>query len=80
MLGIEYPLFQGHGLIATGRLAKAALVGGLGIIGSGTADAAWVEQETAAARSITDRPFELTWFGFTPHRGSRRPGFMENIP
>ena len=53
MLDIEYPLLQGGmAWIATGRLAGAVSeAGGLGIIGSGAGDAAWVQREIAVYRS-----------------------------
>lgn len=59
LLGIKYPLLQGAmAWIATGRLAGAVSeAGGLGIIGSGSADATWLKREIDILRSITDKPF-----------------------
>jgi len=61
LLGIKYPLLQGGmAWIATGKLAGAVSeAGGLGIIGAGSADASWLEQEIHIARTITDKPLEL---------------------
>ena len=60
-LGIEYPLLQGAmAWIAGGRLAAAVSeAGGLGVIGAGGADAAWIKTEIQKARQLTSRPFGI---------------------
>ncbi|NLB18687.1 MAG: enoyl-[acyl-carrier-protein] reductase FabK, partial [Syntrophomonadaceae bacterium] len=69
MLGIKYPLLQGGmAWIATGNLAGAvSAAGGLGIIGSGTADVQWLKKEIDAARSLTEKPFGVNLVLTSPH-------------
>lgn len=61
LFGIQYPIIQGGmAWIAGGRLAAAVSeAGGLGTIGSGSAPAAWLQQEIHIARDITSRPFAI---------------------
>lgn len=58
LLGIAYPVFQGGmAWISDGKLAAAVSEGGgLGIIGSGTADGAYVREQIRIARSLTNKP------------------------
>jgi len=69
MLGIRFPLFQGGmAWIATGQLAGAvSSAGGLGIIGSGTADVQWLQREIEAARRLTEHPFGVNLVLTSPH-------------
>lgn len=69
MLGIKYPLFQGAmAWIATGELAGAVSeAGGLGIIGTGSSDAGWLQTEITKARAITDKPFGVNLMLLSPH-------------
>lgn len=59
LLGIDYPVIQGGmALVSTAELVAAVSeAGGLGIIGSGTAPAAWVEEQIHLARQLTKKPF-----------------------
>ncbi|MGI6412890.1 MAG: enoyl-[acyl-carrier-protein] reductase FabK [Syntrophomonadaceae bacterium] len=59
LLNIKYPLLQGAmAWIAGGKLAAAVSEsGGLGIIGAGNADPAWIKKEIEVVRSLTARPF-----------------------
>lgn len=69
LLGIRHPILQGGmAWIATGKLAGAVSeAGGLGIIGSGNADAAWLQREIAMARRVTDKPFGVNLMLLSPH-------------
>ena len=69
LLGIKYPLIQGGmSWLAKGKLAGAVSeAGGLGIIGSGSADANWLQKEIAAAREITSRPFGVNVMLVSPY-------------
>jgi enoyl-[acyl-carrier protein] reductase II len=69
LLGIQYPILQGAmAWIAGGRLAGAvSQAGGLGIIGAGDADRAWVEREIRRVREVTDRPFGVNLMMTSPH-------------
>ena len=60
MLGISYPVFQGGmAWIADGALAAAVSEGGgLGIIGAGNADGAYVRKQIKKARKQSS----LRWF------------------
>lgn len=68
LLGIQYPILQGAmAWIAGGRLAGAASqAGGLGIIGAGDADRAWVEKEIHKVREATDKPFGVNLMMTSP--------------
>ena len=59
LLGIEYPIFQGGmAWVSTANLAAAVSeAGGLGIIGSGTSPAAWLEEQISLTRKLTQKPF-----------------------
>lgn len=69
MLGIQYPIFQGAmANIADGAFAAACSnAGGLGIIGSGSMDAAALEREIDRCRALTDRPFGVNVMMMNPH-------------
>lgn len=58
LLGIKYPIIQGGmAWIAGGRLAAAVSnAGGLGIIGSGGRDLAWLDEQIRVAKSLTNNP------------------------
>ncbi len=68
LLGIRYPLFQGGmAWIADGTLAAAVSEGGgLGIIGAGSAPAAWVREQIQIAKSLTDKPFGVNIILMSP--------------
>ncbi len=68
LLGIRYPLFQGGmAWIADGTLAAAVSEGGgLGIIGAGSAPAAWVREQIQIAKSLTDKPFGVNIMLMSP--------------
>jgi enoyl-[acyl-carrier protein] reductase II len=54
--------------IAGGKLAAAvSQAGGLGVIGTGNADAGWLKQEIDIARKITDRVFAVNLMLASPH-------------
>lgn len=59
LLGIKYPIFKGAmASISDGKLAAASSnAGGLGIIATGSYDAAWLEEEIAICKKLTDKPF-----------------------
>ncbi|NLO21892.1 MAG: enoyl-[acyl-carrier-protein] reductase FabK [Syntrophomonadaceae bacterium] len=69
ILDIEYPILQGAmAWIAGGKLAAAvSQAGGLGVIGTGNADAGWLKQEIDIARKITDRVFAVNLMLASPH-------------
>ena len=59
LLGIKYPIVQG-GMAGVSESTLAAAVsnaGGLGVIGSGFAQAAWLEDEIKKTKARTDKPF-----------------------
>ena len=67
ILGIEYPILQGHGMVATAELAAAVSnAGGLGIIGTGNAPGDVVEKEIIKAKNMTDRPFGVNVMLLSP--------------
>ncbi len=61
MLGIKYPLLQGAmAWIAGGKLAAAASeAGGMGVIGTGSMNAAWLKEQIDLARNLTREPFAI---------------------
>ncbi|RJQ30246.1 MAG: enoyl-[acyl-carrier-protein] reductase FabK [Peptococcaceae bacterium] len=61
LLGIDYPVIQGGmAWVSTAELAAAVSeAGGVGIIGSGTAPAAWVEEQIRLTRRLTGKPFGI---------------------
>lgn len=61
MFGIEHPIVLAPmGAVSGGRLAAAvAEGGGLGMIGGGRGDAAWLQRECALAASSTERPWGI---------------------
>lgn len=69
MFGIEFPVFQGGmANIANGKFAAAiSNAGAMGIIGSGSMDAAQLKKEIDEARSLTDRPFGVNIMLMNPH-------------
>jgi enoyl-[acyl-carrier protein] reductase II len=69
LLNIQYPILQGAmAWIAGGKLAAAvSKAGGLGVIGTGNADADWLKQEIDIARQITDRVFAVNLMLASPH-------------
>ncbi len=68
ILGTTWPLIQGGmANISTGAFAAACSnAGALGVIGSGGMDAARLEEEIAAARRATDRPFGVNLMLMNP--------------
>ncbi|MDR0357383.1 MAG: enoyl-[acyl-carrier-protein] reductase FabK [Clostridiales Family XIII bacterium] len=69
LLGIRYPIIQGGmAWIADYRLAAAVSNGGgLGLIAAGNADAAFVREQIAKARELTDKPFGVNVMLMNPH-------------
>ncbi len=82
MFGLRYPIaLAPMGSIAGGRLAAAVSeAGGLGLVGGGYGDAAWLRTELALVKQHTQRPWGvglITWsvdrsavevaLGFRPH-------------
>ncbi len=70
LLGIEYPIIQGGmAWVADASLASAVSnAGGLGIIASMNADAAWVKNEIAKLRDLTDKTFGVNIMLMTPFK------------
>ncbi len=68
MLGISYPVFQGGmAWIADGALAAAVSEGGgLGIIGAGNADGAYVRKQIKKARKLTSAPIGVNIMLLSP--------------
>ena len=68
LLGIREPVLQGGmAWVATWELAVAVSeAGGLGIIGSGGAPAAWVRDQIRQAKAHTDRPFGVNLMLMNP--------------
>lgn len=68
MLGISYPVFQGGmAWIADGALAAAVSEGGgLGIIGAGNADGAYVRKQIRKARKLTSAPIGVNIMLLSP--------------
>lgn len=66
MFGLDYPIVLGPmGGVAGGRLAAAVSnAGGLGMVGGGYGEPAWLETELALVKAQTDRPWGaglITW-------------------
>ncbi len=68
MLGISYPVFQGGmAWIADGALAAAVSEGGgLGIIGAGNADGAYVRKQIKKAKKLTSAPIGVNIMLLSP--------------
>mgnify|MGYP002542269059 CR=1 FL=1 len=68
MLGISHPVFQGGmAWIADGALAAAVSEGGgLGIIGAGNADGAYVRKQIKKARKLTSAPIGVNIMLLSP--------------
>lgn len=69
LLNIEYPILQGGmAWVSTAELAAAVSeAGGLGIIGSGTMPADWLEKQIRLARQLTGRPFGVNVMLLSPY-------------
>lgn len=69
LLSIRYPIFQGGmAWIADGKLAAAVSEGGgLGIISAMNADGAYLREQIALARRLTDKPFGVNIMLMSPH-------------
>ncbi|RJQ08065.1 MAG: enoyl-[acyl-carrier-protein] reductase FabK [Bacillota bacterium] len=69
---LDYPVFQGGmAWVGTSELVSAvSAAGGLGIIGSGNAPAAWVAGQIELVRARTDRPFGVNVLLVSPHAPS----------
>ncbi len=68
ILGIQYPIIQGGmAWVADYHLAAAVSnAGGLGLIGSGGAPAAWVREQVREAKKLTDQPFGVNLMLMNP--------------
>lgn len=68
ILGIQYPVIQGGmAWVADYHLAAAVSnAGGLGLIGSGGAPAAWVREQVREAKKLTDQPFGVNLMLMNP--------------
>ena len=69
LLGIDWPVIQGGmAWCSEGRLAAAvANGGGLGLIAAGSAPAAWVKEQIALARSLTQKLFGVNIMLMSPY-------------
>ncbi|PKM82601.1 MAG: enoyl-[acyl-carrier-protein] reductase FabK [Firmicutes bacterium HGW-Firmicutes-14] len=69
LLEIEFPVFQGGmAWVSTAKLAAAVTeAGGLGIIGSGHNDAAWVREQVRKTRQMTSKPFGVNVMMMSPY-------------
>src|SRR4051794_39539469 len=69
--GLEYPIVLAPmGFIAGGRLAAAVSnAGGLGLIGGGYGDPAWLRTELELVRASTQRPWGI---GLIPWHANRQ--------
>ena len=69
LLGTRYPLIQGGmANVADGTFAAVvANAGGLGLIGSGAHDGAWVRQEIRTCRGLTRNPFGVNIMLMSPY-------------
>jgi enoyl-[acyl-carrier protein] reductase II len=69
LLGTKYPIIQGGmANIANAVLASAVSnAGGLGLIGAGGYDAAWVRNEIQKCKTLTDKPFGVNIMLMSPH-------------
>ncbi|MEG2615270.1 MAG: nitronate monooxygenase [Raoultibacter sp.] len=68
LLGLEIPIIQGGmAWVADASLASAvSAAGGLGIIASGSAPLAWIEEQICLARARTDRPIGVNLMLINP--------------
>jgi len=68
LFAIKYPILQGGmAHVATAELASAVSnAGGLGIIGSGNAEPAWVREQIRLTRTLTDKPFGVNILLISP--------------
>ncbi|MBN1690254.1 MAG: nitronate monooxygenase, partial [Dehalococcoidia bacterium] len=68
LLGIKYPVIQGGmAWVGTCELASAVSeAGGLGIIGSGHAQPAWLREQVRRMRELTDNPFGVNLMVVSP--------------
>jgi enoyl-[acyl-carrier protein] reductase II len=59
LLGIKYPIIQGGmaGVSESTLVAAVSNAGGLGVIGSGFAQASWLLEEIKKTKALTDKPF-----------------------
>lgn len=69
LLNIKYPLIQGGmANVANHQLAAAvANSGGLGLIGAGGNDEAWVREEIRKCKKLTNNPFGVNIMLMSPH-------------
>lgn len=69
LLGIEQPILQGGmAWVANAQLAAAVSnAGGLGIIAAGSASGAWVAEQVALARTLTNKPIGVNIMLMSPH-------------
>lgn len=59
LLNIKYPIIQGGmaGVSESVLVAAVSNAGGVGVIGSGFASPAWLEEEIKKTKALTDKPF-----------------------
>lgn len=69
LLGVQYPILQGGmAHVSDGRLAAAVSnAGGVGIISAMSRDAAYLKEQIALARSLTDKPFGVNVMLMSPY-------------
>lgn len=69
ILNTKYPVIQGGmANIATAQLASAVSnAGGLGLIGAGGYDKAWVREEIRKMKTLTHKPFGVNIMLMSPH-------------
>lgn len=68
LLGIKHPIIQGGmaGISEANLVAAASNAGGLGTIGSGLMNAAWLEKEIEKTKEKTKEPFAVNLFLLNP--------------
>lgn len=69
LFGVQYPVIQGGmAWVADHHLAAAVSeAGGLGLIGTASADGQWAREQIRQLRRLTDRPFGVNIMLMNPH-------------
>ncbi|HAP93540.1 MAG TPA: enoyl-[acyl-carrier-protein] reductase FabK [Desulfotomaculum sp.] len=83
LLDIKYPVIQGGMAgVSTAELAAAVSeAGGLGIIGSGTANDSWVQEQVRLTRQFTKKPFGVNVLLLSPYvEGIIKVIIKEQVP
>jgi len=71
LLNIKYPVIQGGmaGVSESTLVSSVSNAGGLGVIGSGFAQPAWLEDEIKKTKALTDKPFGVNLLMQNPNVG-----------